>query len=132
SSGPRRPMPSRRYADRGRPLSRTASPRAVARPRRGERGFALLLVMMLSAIMIVVVLELAFQSEFELRAAQNVADMGTIEYSIDGQLEVALGVLRYDKRQNDIDSEYDEWNGTHLASRRDGDVGLATKVLDQG
>ena len=54
-----------------------------------------------------------------------------IEYAIDGQLEVALGNLRYDKRQNDVDSESDAWNGKDFRSRRDEDVALTTRVFDE-
>lgn len=101
------------------------------RPSR-KRGFALLLVLLLVSITMVVVTQLAFQADYELLAAHNVSDMMQIEYAIDGQLEVVLGQLRYDKRQNDAtDTEYDEWNSERLRSRRDGDVGLETRVIDE-
>lgn len=101
------------------------------RPSR-KRGFALLLVLLLVSITMVVVTHLAFQADYELLAAHNVSDMMQIEYAIDGQLEVVLGQLRYDKRQNDAtDTEYDEWNSERLRSRRDGDVGLETRVIDE-
>ncbi|MBL9089164.1 MAG: general secretion pathway protein GspK [Planctomycetia bacterium] len=101
------------------------------RPSR-KRGFALLLVLLLVSIAMVVVTQLAFQADYELLAAHNVSDMMQIEYAIDGQLEVVLGQLRYDKRQNDAtDTEYDEWNSERMRSRRDGDVGLETRVIDE-
>ena len=106
--------------------------RLPSRPGRGrERGFAMLLVLLLTSIAIIVVSELVYQSDLELLAARNVSDLGKIEYAIDGQLEVALGNLRYDKRQNDIDSEADAWNGQEFRSRRDGDVALSTRVFDE-
>ena len=106
--------------------------RPPSRPGRGrERGFALLLVLLLMGIAIVVVNELCYQSDLEFLAASNVSDLGKIEYAIDGQLEVALGNLRYDKRQNDVDSESDAWNGQEFRSRRDGDVALSTRVFDE-
>jgi type II secretory pathway component PulK len=101
------------------------------RPSR-SRGFALLLVLLLVSVAMVVVTELAFQADYELLAARNVSDMMQIEYAIDGQLEVVLGQLRYDKRQNDAnDTEFDEWNSERMRSRRDGDVGLETRVVDE-
>jgi|GEM_PF-2715000 len=102
------------------------------RPSRRQRGFALLLVLLLTSIAMVVVTELAFQAEYELLAARNVSDLMQIEYAIDGQLEVVLGQLRYDKRQNDAtDTEFDEWNSQRMRDRRDGDIGLTTRVLDE-
>ena len=102
------------------------------RPSRRQRGFALLLVLLLTSIAMVVVTELAFQAEYELLATRNVSDLMQIEYAIDGQLEVVLGQLRYDKRQNDAtDTEFDEWNSQRMRDRRDGDIGLTTRVLDE-
>src|SRR5688572_9367369 len=98
---------------------------------KDQRGFALILVMILCMMMLVVVSELAFQAEYELLAAHNVTDLVQIDYAIDGQLEVVLGQLRYDKRQNDVDSEYDEWNSDRVRSRKEGDIGLTTHVYDE-
>lgn len=103
----------------------------MRRPSTRPRGFALLLVLMLSAIVLVLAAELAYQSNCELLAARNVSDLGQIEYAIDGQFEVVLGNLRFDKRQNDVDSESDGWADEDIRTRRDGDVGLTTRVFDE-
>lgn len=100
-------------------------------PRPRPRGFALLLVLMMSSIVLVLAAELAYQSNCELLAARNVSDLGQIEYAIDGQFEVVLANLRFDKRQNDVDSENDGWASESIRSRRDGDVGLTTRVFDE-
>ncbi|HVG94927.1 MAG TPA: type II secretion system protein GspK [Planctomycetota bacterium] len=105
--------------------------RPIARDARRSRGFAMLIVLLISSIVIVMVAELAYQAGLELLAANNVSDIGTIEYAIDGQFEVVLGTLRHDKRQNEIDAEYDAWNEGDIRSRRDGDVALATRVFDE-
>jgi type II secretory pathway component PulK len=60
-----------------------------------------------------------------------VSDLGAIEYAIDGQMEVALAQLRYYKKQNDVDCENDAWNSDEFKTRRDGDVGLTTRVFDE-
>ena len=89
-------------------------------------------MLLLVSVAMVVVTELAFQADYELLAARNVSDMMQIEYAIDGQLEVVLGQLRYDKRQNDAtDTEFEDWNSERMRSRRDGDVGLETRVVDE-
>lgn len=104
----------------------------AARRPRTQRGFALLLVLLLVSISMVVVTELAYQADCELLAARNVSDMMQIEYAIDGQLEVVLGQLRYDKRQSDAtDTEFEEWNSQRMRERRDGDIGLTTRVVDE-
>jgi general secretion pathway protein K len=99
---------------------------------KGDRGFALLLVLMLVPVVIVLVVELAYQSGLENLAAQNVSDTGLIEYAVDGQFEVALGLLKYDKKQGEaVDTEYDGWNGSENRSRADGDVQLSMRVFDE-
>lgn len=100
--------------------------------RRRERGFALLLVLMMTSISIIVVSELAYQNSLELLSASNVSDQGLIEYAIDGQFELALAHLVYDKKQNDIDSEGDDWNATTIRERTDGDVALKQRIFDEG
>lgn len=106
-------------------------PRSSAAGHAGERGFALMLVLMITMIAAIVVNELVYQANLELLAATNVSDLGSIEYAIDGQFEVAQAQLRYDKRQNDLDSEYDAWNSQEFRTRRDGDVGLTTRIFDE-
>ena len=112
-------------------MARTSpSPRSpVGRSR--ERGFALLLVLMLSSLAIVIVSELAYQASLEYMAAANIADISKIEYSIDGQLELALAHLKYDRRQNEIDSEFDDWNASEQRQRTDEDVVLSQRIVDE-
>ena len=111
------------------------APRPEARPIRSrsrERGFAMLLVLMMSTITIVIVSELAYQNSLELLSASNVSDQGLIEYAIDGQFELALAHLVYDKKQNEIDSEADDWDSTTIRERTDGDVALKQRIFDEG
>ena len=105
-------------------------PTAPRRPAR-ERGFALLLVLLLTSIAIVLVTELAFQSSLEHMAAANVSDLEVIEYAVDGQFELALAMLKYDKKQNEVDSEYDEWNSKEKRSRTDEDVQMNQRIFDE-
>jgi general secretion pathway protein K len=99
--------------------------------RRRERGFALLLVLLIVPIAIVVVTELAYTASLEYIAAENVTDIGKIEYAIDGQLELTLAHLKYDRKQNEIDGEFDEWNTQDLRKRTDEDVQLNEQVFDE-
>jgi type II secretory pathway component PulK len=96
-----------------------------------ERGFALLLVLLLSSIALVLVADLSYQSRLEHLAAENVSDLTSIEYSIDGHLELALAHLTYDKKQNEVDSEYDEWNKKELQERKDEGVALRQWIQDE-
>lgn len=100
--------------------------------RRREGGFALLLVLMMTTISIIIVSELAYQNSLELLSASNVSDQGLIEYSIDGQFELALAHLAYDKKQNEIESEADDWNSTTIRERTDGAVALKQRIFDEG
>lgn len=120
------------------PSASAAAPRAPARPtarRQGdERGFALLLVLLMTTIAIIVVAELAYQAGLEILAANNVSDQGLIEYAIDGQFEIALANLKLDKKstEKDLDAETEAWNGTDLRKRTDGDVALTMRIFDEG
>jgi type II secretory pathway component PulK len=99
---------------------------------RRERAFALLLVLLLVSIVTVLVVELAYQSGLEFLAAANVSDTGLIEYAIDGQFEVALALLKYDKKQGEaVDSEYDGWAAAEHRQRADGEVQLTMRVFDE-
>jgi general secretion pathway protein K len=96
-----------------------------------ERGFALLLVLLLVPVAIVIVAELAFTASLEFIAAENVTDIGKIEYALDGQLELTLARLKYDRKVNEIDGEYDEWNSQDLRRRTDDDVQLVEQAFDE-
>ena len=111
------------------PVPRPAlPPRGPSHP---ERGFALLLVLLLIAIALTIVSDLAYQSGLEWLAAENVSDLTKIEYSIDGQLELALAHLTYDKKQGEGDSESDDWNRKELKQRTDGEVALKQWITDE-
>jgi general secretion pathway protein K len=106
-------------------------PRSPSPPKR-DRAFALLLVLLLVSIVTVLVLELAYQSSLEYMAAANVSDTVSIEYAIDGQFEVGLGLLKYDKKQGEaVDTEYDGWAAAEHRQRADGEVQLAMRVFDE-
>jgi type II secretory pathway component PulK len=91
-----------------------------------------MLVLLLSSIVLVLVGDLVYQSNLEHLAAENVSDLTTIEYSIDGQLELALAHLTYDKKQNEVDSEFDDWNRKELHDRKDESVSLTQWIQDEG
>jgi type II secretory pathway component PulK len=103
------------------------------RRRPGERGFALLLTLLLTMIAIVIISDLSFQAGLEYMAAANVSDLEVIEYSVDGQFELALALLQYDAKSQatNTDSEFDEWNSKDKRSRTDGDVQLSQRIFDE-
>ncbi len=108
------------------------SPRVRA-PRAGERGIALLLVMLLSLILIPFAGEFAMQVQLESQTAMNVAQELQVENAIDGQYEVMLSYLRFDAESNDVDSKDDEWNSSQILSRTElgSDVALTTHPYDE-
>ena len=100
---------------------------------RRERGFALLLVIILSLVLLPFAVEFSMQVSLETRTAINVTDQLKIENAIDGQYEIMLAHLRYDVIENDIDSWEDVWNKEELVSRTEEDVGVAltTHIFDE-
>ena len=100
---------------------------------RGERGFALLLVIILSLVLLPFAVEFSMQVSLETRTAINVTDQLKIENAIDGQYEIMLAHLRYDVLENDIDSWEDVWNKEELVSRTEEDVNVAltTHIFDE-
>jgi general secretion pathway protein K len=87
---------------------------------------------MLIPVLMVIVVELAFQAGIEGFAAANVSDTAKIEYAIDGQFEVALALLTYDKKQGEqADSEQETWNASEHRGRAEGDVQLTMRIVDE-
>lgn len=101
--------------------------------RDGERGIALLIVMMLLLILIPFSVELSWQVELEKRLAGNLMDSLAIENAIDGHAELVLSHLQYDAPNNTTDSYADSWNDEKLRSRTDKEtnVELATWPWDE-
>ena len=101
-------------------------------PRR-EQGFALLLVLILSLVLLPFAVEFSMQVSLETRTAINVTDQLKIENAIDGQYEIMLAHLRYDVLENEIDSWEDVWNKEELISRTEEDVNVAltTHIFDE-
>lgn len=88
--------------------------------------------MMLVTIVLVLVAELDYQSRLEGLAAANVSDLDAIEYAIDGEFEVALALLKYDKKQGEgTDSEGEIWNDDRYRRRSEGDVALTMRMFDE-
>jgi type II secretory pathway component PulK len=104
-------------------------PRAL--PASSERGIALLVVLLFMPIVFAIVGQLAYESEIEHRAAINVKDQAVLEYAIDGEFERALAILRYDRRQNEVDSEFDDWADKGGGTRTGGEAGLSTLIADE-
>ncbi len=100
---------------------------------RSERGFALLLVIILSLVLLPFAVEFSMQVSLETRTAINVTDQLKVENAIDGQYEIMLAHLRYDVLENEIDSWDDVWNGEELVSRTEKDVNVAltTHIYDE-
>jgi type II secretory pathway component PulK len=101
--------------------------------RQGERGIALLLVLLLSLILVPFASEFTMQVNLEATTAVNVSDELKIENAIDGQYEVMLAQFRFDLESNETDTADDEWNSETVRSRSEGDVGVAltTWVWDE-
>ena len=130
---PMPPPPPTSPARPARAALRRAHARLASRRRGGERGFALLLVLLMTTIAIIVVAELAYQAGLEILAANNVSDQGLIEYAIDGQFEIALANLKLDKKSSDkdLDAETETWNNKDIRQRTDGDVALTMRIFDE-
>jgi type II secretory pathway component PulK len=104
------------------------------RTRPGERGIALLMVLLLSMILFPFAVQFALQVSLEARTAQNVTDQLLIENAIDGQLEIVLSRLGYDAgAEQDVDSLHDPWNSDEIRERREDEtqVALSTRVFDE-
>jgi type II secretory pathway component PulK len=105
----------------------------VLPPRSGERGLALLLVLLLSLILLPFAVEFAYQVDLESRTALNVTDQLKIENAIDGQFEIMLARLRYDAAENEVDIDTDSWNADEVLQRQEESVGVAlgTTIFDE-
>jgi type II secretory pathway component PulK len=117
-----------------RPARRSPRPCRRARGPDGERGLALLLVLLLTLILLPFASEFALQVRYESRSARNVTDQLMIENAIDGQFEIVLARLRYDYAQDaKVDSWVDEWNSSEIRQRQEEDlnVNLSTRVFDE-
>ena len=108
-----------------RPVPRSRSAR--------EGGFALLLVLLLSLILLPFAVEFAMQVRLESQTAVNVTSELQIENEIDGQYEIMLARLRYDSQENQTESYYDSWNDDELTQRQSEDtqVAVTTHVFDE-
>lgn len=103
-------------------------------PRRhSEQGFALLLVLLLSLILLPFAVEFAMQVKLESQTAVNVTSELQIENEIDGQYEIMIARLRFDAEENDTDSYFDSWNDDELTQRQSEETGVAltTHVFDE-
>jgi type II secretory pathway component PulK len=98
-----------------------------------ERGFALMLVLLLSLILLPFAASFTNQVQYEAKTALNVSEQLVIENAIDGQFEIMLARLRFDTEQSEVDSYDDVWNDPDLLARKeeDVDVALTTHVWDE-
>ncbi len=108
----------------------------IVRPpirRPEERGFALLLVLLLSLILLPFAVEFAMQVKLESQTAVNVTSELQIENEIDGQYEIMLARLRYDAQEGETDSYFDSWNDEELTGRQSEytNVAISTHVFDE-
>ena len=62
--------------------------------------------MILSLVLMPFAVEFSMQVQLETRTALNVTDQLKIDNEIDGQYEIMLAHLRYDAKENEIDSYY--------------------------
>ena len=111
--------------------TRSSSP---YRPRAaGERGIALLIVLLLSMVLIPFAAEFAFQIDMEAKTAHNVKDQLMLDNAIEGQYQVMLARFSHDAKGNESDSYNDTWNDDELLSRTEEatSVQLTTKVWDE-
>jgi type II secretory pathway component PulK len=112
-----------------------AAPRE-ARPARlpaGERGIALLIVLVLLLILVPFAWEFAGQVQLEVKTAQNVADQLMLENALDGQFEIVLARLKHDGEADDTDTLNDEMFDDDVKERREEETGVAlsTQVADE-
>lgn len=109
-------------------------PRLQPPPRRdGERGIALLIVLLLVLIIAPFAEHYARQVGLEARTARNVVDQLAIENAIDGQFELVLARLEQDAAEDEVDSLYDTMFDEAIQERqeRDTEVSLSTRVFDE-
>ncbi|MFM8980872.1 MAG: hypothetical protein ACKOSS_10500 [Planctomycetia bacterium] len=106
---------------------------AAARRRDGERGIALLIVLLLVLIIAPFAEHYARQVGLEARTARNVVDQLAIENAIDGQFELVLARLEQDATEDEVDSLYDTMFDESIQERqeRDTEVSLSTRVFDE-
>lgn len=106
---------------------------APARARAGQRGIALLIVLLLVLIIAPFAEHYARQVGLEARTARNVVDQLAIENAIDGQFELVLARLEQDATEDDVDSLYDTMfdEGIQERQEKDTEVSLSTRVFDE-
>ncbi len=100
---------------------------------RRERGMALLIVLLLSAVLIPIVAEFAFQIDVESRTALNVKEQLAIDNAIEGQYQILIARVEFDGIANEYDSYDDSWNASELLDRSEPttNVRLRTVVQDE-
>ena len=85
--------------------------------RSGERGIALMIVMLMAIVLIPFAAEFAYQIEFESRMSQNVTHQMLLDNAIDGQREIVLAQIEYDAPNNETDTYDDDWNRDDMLQR---------------
>ena len=103
----------------------TSSPQ----PDPGQRGIALLVVIMLGAILVPFSAEFAYQINLEVLTANNVTDQLAIDNAIESQYQVILARIEYDGAGNTTDSYGDPWNDDELLQRSEEDSGVQTQSV---
>lgn len=103
--------------------------------RAGERGIALMIVMLLAIVLIPFAAEFAYQIDFESRMSQNVTHQVIIDKAIDGQREIVLANLEFDSPNNETDTYDDDWNRDDMLSRSESmgtvQVEVKTTMFDE-
>ncbi len=84
--------------------------------REGERGIALLVVLLLSMILIPFASEFAWQIQLEAKTSINVTDQLLLDNAIDAQREIVLAQIEYESPSNETDSYDDDWNREEIKS----------------
>ena len=87
--------------------------------KEGERGIALLIVLLLVMILLPFTIDMQYMVSTEATAASNIVDQLRIENALDGQFELVLAQLRHDAPNNESDSYADAWNDDKLLNRED-------------
>ena len=111
-------------------LTNTSKQRSIP---SGERGIALLVVLLLASVLLPFIVHFALQIDMESQTALNVKEQLAIDNAIEGQYQIVLSRLEHDGPGNEFDSYEDAWNEGELLERNEEDINvrLRTTIFDE-
>ena len=96
-----------------------------------EGGFALLVVLILLLLMIVLVGDLVFSAQMDLRRARLESAVAQADAAAEGALERTKLLLALDGRQSGPDGLHDVWNAPSERHYRLGEAQITVEVVDE-